>query len=860
MTLQAGERLGPYEVLAPIGAGGMGEVYRARDTRLGREVAIKVLPADLSGDVERRARFEQEARSASALNHPNIVTIHDIGTHDGTLYIAMEKVEGRSLRELLAGGPQPVRKLLDMAVQMSEGLAKAHAAGIVHRDLKPENVMVSKDGFVKILDFGLAKLAEVPAGDASRLPTMAEAATRPGIVLGTVGYMSPEQASGQAADFRSDQFSFGSILYEMATGKRAFQKPTGVETMSAIIREEPEPIGQANPRAPVPLRWIVERCLAKDPDERYASTQDLARDLRSIRDHLSETSVSAETVAAPAAATKLDRRRRMGLVAAAAAVVILAAGFLAGRLTSGRGVSNPSFQRLTFRRGSILDARFAPDGKTVVYGASWEGNPPEIYAAQSGSPESRSLGLPPADVLAVSPSGELAILENSHYVLGWERRGTLARVPLAGGAPRQVLEDVQDADWSPDGKELAVARESGGRRRLEYPIDKVLYETSGWISNVRVSPDGRWIAFLDHPQRGDSLGSLAVVDASRRKKTLTEASSPIAPAWSPKGDEIWMTWGADLRAVSLSGRQRFLMSSAGGWTLADVSRDGRLLVDRRSQRREIVVGIAGTPRERNLTWLDWSFPTALSEDGKVVLFDEQAQGPGGNYPIYLRQTDGSPAALLGQGGSFDLSPDGHWVLTASFPGRDELVLLPTGPGQPRQLGKAGLNYQWAVFFPGGRRVLATASELGRSPRLFVQDISGGKPRAITPEGVTALGWKAVSPDERSIAATAPGGRIAIYSVEPSEPRPVPGIDASELPIRWTADGRGLYVWKPSEMPAHVSVVEVGTGRRTPWKEILPPDPAGILGLWPIVITSDGRSYAYSYRRVLGDLYLAEGIR
>ena len=359
MTLTAGSRLGPYEVLAPIGAGGMGEVYRARDTRLAREVAIKVLPAEVSGDADRRTRFEQEARSASALNHPNIVTLYDIGTHEGTLYIAMEIVEGRSLRELLTGDLLPARKTLDVSVQIAEGLAKAHSAGIVHRDLKPENVIVSKDGFVKILDFGLAKLTQQTASDASNLPTMAEPATRPGTVLGTVGYMSPEQASGQPVDFRSDQFSFGSILYEMATGKRAFQKATGVETMSAIIREEPEPIARANPSSPPPMRWIVERCLAKDPDERYASTRDLARDLRSIRDHLSETSVSTEAIAAPAA---VARRRRGLLAACLVGAALLAAGVFAGRWGTLKGSSNPSFQRVTFRRGAVLTARFAPDG------------------------------------------------------------------------------------------------------------------------------------------------------------------------------------------------------------------------------------------------------------------------------------------------------------------------------------------------------------------------------------------------------------------------------------------------------------------------------------------------------------------
>ena len=294
MTIGAGSRLGPYEVVAPLGAGGMGEVYRAKDTKLGREVAIKVLPAAVAQDPARRQRFEQEARSASALNHPNILTIHDIAEADGALYIAMELVDGRTLRELLAAGePLSTRRLLDLAVQVAEGLAKAHSAGIVHRDLKPENLMVSKDGYVKILDFGLAKLTEPAAlSDASVLPTAVAAPTEPGTVMGTAGYMSPEQASGQPVDYRSDQFSLGAILYEMATGKRAFQRKTGAETLTAIIREEPEPLAQAAPKAPAPVRWIVERLLAKDPEERYASTKDFARDLKSLRDHLSETSAS----------------------------------------------------------------------------------------------------------------------------------------------------------------------------------------------------------------------------------------------------------------------------------------------------------------------------------------------------------------------------------------------------------------------------------------------------------------------------------------------------------------------------------------------------------------------------------------
>jgi len=303
MTLSPGTKLGPYEILAPIGAGGMGEVYRARDPRLGRDVAVKVLPQALALDRDRLSRFEQEARAASALSHPNIVTIHEIGREGETAFIAMELVEGATLRELTMPGPMPVRRILSVAAQVAEGLSKAHSTGIVHRDLKPENVMVSKDGFVKILDFGLAKLVEPEPGEVSAMPTLAQPETQPGTVMGTVAYMSPEQASGEPLDFRSDQFSLGSILYEMTTGQKAFQKKTTAETMAAIIREEPEPVGKLRPDLPLPVRWILERCLSKDREERYASTRDLARDLASLRDHLSEVSSGSEvTLTAPGAA------------------------------------------------------------------------------------------------------------------------------------------------------------------------------------------------------------------------------------------------------------------------------------------------------------------------------------------------------------------------------------------------------------------------------------------------------------------------------------------------------------------------------------------------------------------------------
>jgi dipeptidyl aminopeptidase/acylaminoacyl peptidase len=849
MTLPAGTRLGSYEILASLGAGGMGEVYRARDNRLGREVAIKVLPADRAADPDRRQRFEQEARSASALNHPNILTIHEVGSEGEMTFIAMELVEGRTVRELVAAGPVPTKKLLDVAAQTAEGLAKAHSAGIVHRDLKPENLMVSRDGFVKILDFGLAKLAEPDARDASTIQTAAGSPTEPGTVLGTAGYMSPEQAAGRPVDFHSDQFALGSILYEMATGERAFQRKTGAETLVAIMREEPAPIAASSPAAPAPLRWIVERCLMKDPEDRYASTKDLARDLASVRDHLSETSVSA--VSGGIAPAKVPRRG--WVVPAAAALAGLVAGFLSrGGLTGGKPAPPPTFQQITYQRGMIFSARFAPDGQTIAYAAAWDGRPLEIYSARLDSPESRPLGLPSADVLSISKTGEMAISLGRHFLAGYESTGTLARVSLGGGAPRPVLENVQDADWAPDGQSLAVAHHVGNLQRLEYPIGRAIYASSGWVSAVRVSPDGRFVAFIDHPTRGDNDGRLKIVDAEGKVRVEGPVAN-LGVAWSPRGDEVWSS--LPLAVTTLSGKIRRSYDSPGVTILHDVSKDGRVLMSLVAARREIV----GVPRagaeERNLTWLNWSFPTDITSDGRAVLFDEQNTIP---PAVYLRPLDGSgPAVKLGDGFSFGISPDGRYALNAPKPAATQLMLLPTGPGQSKPLAQSNVVTQAAAFFPDGRRILVAGNEPGRGIRLYVQDLPDGKPRAITPESVsTARTISPVSPDGKLVAAFGPDGKLALYPTEPGEPRVVPGVAAEDVPLRWAADGRSIYLFRPSAPPGKIEILDVATGRRTPWKEFRPPDPAGILQVGPVVIAPDGSSFVYSYRRLLDELYVA----
>ncbi len=594
MTLSAGTRLGPYEMLSPLGAGGMGEVYRARDTRLQREVAVKVLPAELSSDVTRLKRFETEARLASALNHPNIVTIYEVGQSESTSFIVMELVDGKTLRELLYVGALPLRKLLSIAAQVADGLAKAHASGIVHRDLKPENVMVTGDGLVKILDFGLAKLMHPdsdggPTEKAQTLP----GGTEPGVVMGTVGYMSPEQATGQRADFRSDQFSFGSILYEMATGKRAFERATKPEILAAIIRNEPEPISAHNSKAPAQLRWIVERCLAKEPQDRYAATEDLARDLATLREHVSDLSGEAGgLLEAP------RRPARWGAVALAAALLASLAGtYVLGRRVERSHTSSPGFRQLTFRGAGISTARFTPDGQTVVYAAESEGKPSELLTARLDSPETRSLGLSRAEILSISSSGQMAVRLGPRFGLPFRAphadlsfdpsrfRGVLAEAPLAGGAPRELLEETYFADWGPDGKSLAVMHYVGGKNRLEFPAGTVVYESNEAVyPRIAISPSGDRVAFV-------SRQNLYVSQLGGRVLDLRERAREIG--WCRVTNEIWfnsVAGGTTRLFAVVPGRPKRLVTTLPG-RLRPPRRLGGLSCTPRAPLREL-----GDPR------------------------------------------------------------------------------------------------------------------------------------------------------------------------------------------------------------------------------------------------------------------------
>jgi hypothetical protein len=468
MNLAPGTKLGPYEIVSLVGAGGMGEVYRARDSRLKREVAIKVLPQTLSLDADRLRRFEQEALATAALNHPNILAVFDIGTSEGSPYVVSELLEGETLRERLRSGSVPVRKTLDYAMQIAHGLAAAHEKGIVHRDLKPENLFVTKDGRVKILDFGLAKLTQADSGSQTSLPTATQG-TEAGLVMGTAGYMSPEQVRGMALDARSDIFSFGAILYEMLSGKRAFHGDTPADKMSSILKEDPPDLAETNRNVSPALERIVQHCLEKNPEARFHSASDIAFDL----EHLSGLSGSTARVAM--AGTGFAPPRRKVLIGLAAGLAIACAIYGLGWWHGSTRGHAPlaEYQQITFRTGSIGNARFTPDG-SIVYSASWDGGENQLYMSRTDDPGARELGIKDAELLAISKSGEMAIRLNTVGYGGYARSGTLARVPLSGGTPREVLDNVQDADWSANGESMAVVRYTpeNSHWRLEYPIGR----------------------------------------------------------------------------------------------------------------------------------------------------------------------------------------------------------------------------------------------------------------------------------------------------------------------------------------------------------------------------------------------------
>jgi serine/threonine protein kinase/WD40 repeat protein len=861
MTLATGTKLGPYEIVSLIGAGGMGEVYRARDARLGREVAVKILPASFAADPERLRRFEQEARAVAALSHPNILALHDIGRHESTPFLVSELLEGESLREVLSRGPVSHRKAVDYAVQIAHGLGAAHGKNIAHRDLKPDNIFITRDGRVKLLDFGLAKPLQDSAADAPTV-TLSEVApaTDAGTVLGTASYMSPEQVRGGPVDSRTDIFSFGAVLYEMLSGKRAFKRDTTAETMTAILKEEPAELVDTGVQIPPGLDRIVRHCLEKVPEQRFQSARDLAFDLESL---------SSLTATGTVASAKSAERRNWWLAGAllAALAIAAAAGWKISSLTSRGG--SPQFRQVTYRRGTLGSARFSRDGANILYTAEWEGARPELYTVASDGVGGRTLDVKDARLLSISRSGELAVSLEPTEVTMLLTPGNLARTSNTGGAPKPEIASVQTADYAPDGKALAIVRFVPERQicQLEYPIGKVLYREQA-INDLRFSPNGKYLAFIEHKNPSDDRGTVIILRSTGEKV----AASPLydsaqGVAWTPSGDEVWSSSPlgfGQIHAMSLSGKTRNVLTAPGRIWLRDIAPDGRLLVQQGIARRGMIVYLNSGQQQRDISWLDFGYLRDFSNDGKTILFEEEgAAAP--IYTLFVRNVDGSPAVPIGEGYGLALSHDKNWALAQKLTEPSpEIWLFPVGPGEARRMNPPELMPLAAAgFLPDGKHIFYPASERGAPPRVWVQDISGGPPHPITQERV--VGFR-ISPDGKWLLA---GRRLTInsflesslVSMENGSEETIKGLREDEAIIGWTSNNE-VYVRStpdPARMIMHVDKLNPHTGARTAWRDLSMPPIEGVRPEPPI-ITPDGKSFAFDYRMNLADLYTVSGVR
>lgn len=868
MSLPSGTKLGPYEIQSLLGAGGMGEVYRARDARLQRDVAIKILPNTLTHDQDRLRRFEQEARAVAALNHPNLLTVFDVGTSpladgsgttgaaEASPFIVSELLEGATLRERLAAGALRERKALEYAIQIARGMAAAHERGIVHRDLKPENVFVTNDGRVKILDFGLAKLTESARteSDATR-----DLSTQVGVVMGTIGYMSPEQVRGKPADARSDIFSFGAVLYEMLSGKRAFRGETPADLMSAILNHEPPELTATNQEISPALDHVVHHCMEKDPQQRFQSAGDIAFQLGELSGIKTSSGAQAVTL------SDASKSRRTWLLAGGGVValtLLIAGTWFLARATL--HLDPPKFSQLSFQQGYVHSGRFLPDGQSFITASRW-GSESDLglYTGRLDSQGLRPLGAVVDSILSVSPSGELLVVQNLKSVgPGYVRVGTLARLALGGSAPRPVLDSVQYADWAPDGKDFAVVRFAPDKHvyRLEYPVGKVLYETGGWVSHPRFSRDGKRIAFLDHPIFGDDYGMAAVVDLQGNQKKLSSSyASTQGLAWSPKGDEIWFSADAtgvqrSLFATTLSGRERHLFSAPGTIDIQDVLPDGRVLLCEQSERRILMVFTPDFPQGRDFTWMDWAYAMRFSSDGKQILFGDQHSGA--NYGAFLRNLDGSPAVRLGDGNPEDLSADGAWAISRLPIPPLQILLLPTGTGEPRQLTHSKINHTSARWLRDGQ-IFSVGSEPGHQERTYLLDLSG-KETPITPEGVRALA--ATEDGKHLLTANAELSEFQLFPLDGGHPRTLPQLQKNDRPIDFTSDDAAILVRRPGRDGAiEIWRVELVGAKRTLLHTITLPGIPSISNGLNVTVSRDGKSYAYQYHPVISTEYLMEGL-
>jgi serine/threonine protein kinase/Tol biopolymer transport system component len=855
MAILPGRRLGPYEILSAVGAGGMGEVYKARDTRLDRTVAIKVLPTHLADRAELRERFEREAKTIAGLNHPHICTLYDVGHQDGTDFLVMEYIEGETLAQRLVRGALPIQQVLQYSIEIADALDKAHRKGITHRDLKPGNIMLTKSG-AKLLDFGLAKLKQegAPANaQVSELPTLNEPLTEQGTILGTLQYMAPEQVEGKEVDARTDIFSFGAVVYEMAAGKKAFEGKSHASLIAKILETDPPPITSLQPMTPAALDRVVTRCMAKDPDDRWQTARDLEVELKWIAEGSSQVTQRAATPAPKKAARIIPW-----------GIATLFALALGGLLFLGKqGKPDAQYTTVTYREGILEAARFSHDGQAIVYSGEWEGNPRQIAMYRVGSPESRDLGIPSATVASVSSSDQLAVLRNCEHIFVLDCGGTLATASLAAGSPRDLIGHVAYADWSPDGKQLVISKISAEGPTLEFPPGHVLYQQkAGWFGHPRFSPDGSMIAFENHPNISLDEGEIDVVDLNGKQRTLSKGGLSIEGlAWSANGKEVWFAsnspragWADSLRAVTLLGKERITLTLP-SVRLHDIASDGRILLSREDWRFQLLGYFPGDKGEHPYSWLDAASPTAISADGKTLSFFEAGEvwAVAGEEQCYFRSTDGAAPVSLGAGESI-ISPDGKWILFTSLNSR-KMMLQPVGLGEPKELPTAGLvEFENASWSDDGRFIAYEAQTTQSEWNAYVQPIAGGPPVLIRSGARNS--YPKLSPDGSMAALRGDRGGISLYRTNGSQLVALQKSGESEYPVRFADGGKSLLVAEGNGHELVLTRVDLAHGHRTPWRRFETDQWDGS----EIVVTPDLKYYAYQAPRYSSVLYIVENVR
>jgi hypothetical protein len=842
---------GAYRIDRELGGGGMSRVYVAEELALGRRVVLKVLAPDLA-HVLSAERFEREIRVAARLQHPHIVPLLTAGRAGDTLYYTMPLVEGESLRSRIDQQRElPVAEAARLFREVADALAYAHEQGVVHRDIKPDNVLLSHR-HAMVTDFGVARAVSEAVGGGKL--------THTGMAVGTPAYMAPEQAAADpSVDHRADIYALGLVAYEMLAGHPPFNGTTPQALVAAHMTQAPPPLAGARPSVPVDLAAVVHRCLEKRPADRYEDAAELAAAL----DRIGWSGTSSGTTSGTPTRPALSRR---ALLAGGVALGLVAAGFGgAAAVLRARPRAMPSYRRLTFRRGMIRTARFGPDFQTVLYGALWDGDVCRVYTVRPESPESSALSLPAAAPLAVSSTGEVALALGAHY-RGIMTYGTLARVPLSGGAPRELHENVKYADWSPDGRDLAIVRRVGEQDQLEFPAGNVIAKPEapgGGFSFVRVSPRGDAVAAFELTSREWLFGRVVVVDRKGAKRAVSaQYANVFGLAW--RGDEVWFTAADELPlfrntlyAMKGSGDVRLVVRVPGNTSLHDVAPDGRVLIARTDDRSGIAVRAPGDTRERDLSWLDGTYLADISRDGRQALFYEWGVGGGPRGSTYLRGTDGSPAVRLGDGLGRALSPDGRRAIV-QVDGASHFDVVPTGPGETSRLERPGLALRGARWLPDGRSVVASARAQGGATRLYMLDVDGAAVRQLTPDSVdiAAAGWT-VSPDGTMVAVSR-DSQVELFPLAGGDARRVPGIAERSRVVGWIEGG--LLVWDDPTAGGKLLRIDPTTGRREPWADIAPTDPAGIMNmdLTSLVTTPDGRGYGYSWHRAVSDLYVVEG--